>query len=239
MSAIERAEPHAFVVGQVRRNTAPELPMGDGVDPECPAALLEPGVVGGEGARAGLEGDAHRRDVRGVRRVPSEFDEVGYRFERSHRRDAGVPFTNVSRTENRVFFPQAALDQAIGDGTVDLKDGVLTIVAQGRRFALSEAVRVTGEVSGAGDAHEIVGRAKVQGYLEQLGAEILETSMLLGDAAYDVEPGWMGVPIGSFAEHVASDAAKGAREAAARGGAMHPEPTDDEQLLASCFSNNR
>jgi hypothetical protein len=145
----------------------------------------------------------------------------------------------VSRTENRVFFPQAALDQAIGDGTVDLKDGVLTIVAQGRRFALSEAVRVTGEVSGAGDAHEIVGRAKVQGYLEQLGAEILETSMLLGDAAYDVEPGWMGVPIGSFAEHVASDAAKGAREAAARGGAMHPEPTDDEQLLASCFSNNR
>jgi hypothetical protein len=145
----------------------------------------------------------------------------------------------VSRTENRVFFPQAALDQAISDGTVDLRDGELTIVAEGRRFALSEAVRVVGEVGGTGDAHAIVGRAKVRAYLEQLGAEILETSMLLGDSAYDVEPGWVGVPSGSFAEHMVSDARKRARHAVGRGGSTGPEPRSDEELLASFLPNNR
>jgi hypothetical protein len=100
---------------------------------------------------------------------------------------------------NRVFFPQAALDQWIMDGSVELQDGELTILGERRRFRLSEAVHIVREVSGAGDAHELLGRVKTRAYLEQLGAEIVETSMLLGDAAYDVDPGWMGVPVGAFA----------------------------------------
>ena len=103
--------------------------------------------------------------------------------------------------ENRVFFPQAALDQWIVDGAVLLEDGILTIVDEGRRYALTEAVRVLREVSGVGDEHELVGRAKTRTYLEQLGAELVETSMLLGDAAYDVVPGWAGLPVGSFADY--------------------------------------
>jgi hypothetical protein len=105
---------------------------------------------------------------------------------------------------NRVFFPQAALDQWIVDGSVELESGVLTILAEGRRYRLAEAVRVLREVSGGGDSQELVGRVKARMYLEQLGAEIVETSMLLGEAAYDVEPGWLGIPVGTFAEHVGS-----------------------------------
>jgi len=101
--------------------------------------------------------------------------------------------------ENRVFFPQAALDEWIVEGTVVLDDGVLTLVDQGRRYALTEAVRVLREVSGAGDTHDLLGRVKTRSALETQGAELVESSMLLGDAAYDVEPGWVGLPVGPLA----------------------------------------
>ncbi len=122
--------------------------------------------------------------------------------------------------ENRVFFPQAALDQWIVEGTVLLEDGVLTMVDERRQYALTEAVRVLREVSGAGDAHGLIGRVKTRPFLEQLGAELVETSMLLGDAAYDVEPGWVGLPVGTFAEYVAA----------------HPGPESEEAVLAGFLS---
>jgi hypothetical protein len=110
--------------------------------------------------------------------------------------------------ENRFFFPQAALDQWIVDERVDFKDGELTVLGPGRRYKLSEAVHVVREVSGTSDGHgdvELVGRVKGRGALEKLGAEIVETSMLLGDAAYDVEPGWVGSPVVSSAPGAQAD----------------------------------
>lgn len=141
--------------------------------------------------------------------------------------------------ENRVFFPQAALDQWIVDGTVDLADGQLTILGEGRRYELAEAVHVLREVAGSGDPQSLVGRVKTRVALEQLGAEIVESSMLLGDAAYDVDPGWVGTPVGTFAEHVTSDARQKAREA--HGGGREtfgPEPRTDEDLLAKFLEKN-
>jgi hypothetical protein len=38
-------------------------------------------------------------------------------------------------------------------------------------------------------------------YLTELGAEILETSMILGENAYEVVPGFLGSPVGTFREH--------------------------------------
>jgi hypothetical protein len=128
--------------------------------------------------------------------------------------------------ENRFFFPQGALDQWIVDELVELQKSELTILAEGRRYSLAEAVRVLREVSGSVDLHDLVGRVKPRKGLEQLGAEIIETSMLLGDTAYDVEPGWVGTPIGAFAEHTASPAWK-----KARGSRTGPHPKTDEELL--------
>jgi hypothetical protein len=135
--------------------------------------------------------------------------------------------------ENRVFFPQAALDHWIVDGTVELTGGVLTILSEGRRYELLEAVHVVREVSGAGDAHDLLGRVKTLPVLEQLGAELVETSMLLGDAAYDVMPGWIGTPVGAFADHVGSDARRNARS-----GQRGSDPKNDEDLLARFLSRN-
>ena len=107
-----------------------------------------------------------------------------------------ITSVSVEGMPNRVFFPQAALDQWIVDGAVELTKGELTLLGEGRRYTLEEAVRVLREVSGAGDAPKVIGRVKTRAALEQQGAEIVESSMLFGDAAYDVEPGWVGTPIG-------------------------------------------
>jgi hypothetical protein len=127
--------------------------------------------------------------------------------------------------ENRIFFPQVALDEWIVEGTAELQDGELSLLGMGRRYRLAEAVHVVRDASGGGDA-ELVGRVKARVYLEQLGAEIVETSMLLGDAAYDVEPGWIAVPTVPFADFAASGPGK------SRKGGQGAEPKSDEELLA-------
>jgi hypothetical protein len=130
--------------------------------------------------------------------------------------------------QNRVFFPQAALDQWIVDGVVELQRGELTLLTEGRRYAIIEAVHVLREVSGAGDAAEIVDRVKTVASLEELGAELVEGSMLLGDAAYDVVPGWSGAPIESLSMHLAAEA----RKRGPGGKGMTADVRTEEELLA-------
>ncbi|HQY64845.1 MAG: hypothetical protein IPQ09_02670 [Myxococcales bacterium] len=103
--------------------------------------------------------------------------------------------------ENRFFFPQQALDEWIVDGRIELANGELTIVSEGRVYRVAEAVRVLVEVTGAEDENELVGRVKSLAFLQELGAELLEGSMLIGDNAYDVVPGFTAVPPVPYEEH--------------------------------------
>jgi hypothetical protein len=127
----------------------------------------------------------------------------------------------VQRSENRLFFPQSTLDDWIVAGSVEFEDGELVILPEGPRFKLTEAVRVLQEVSGTGDPHELAGRAKDRAELEGLGAELVESSMLLGEAAYDTVPGWFGVPVGPGSGRVAAQKTKEEAEL----------ETDEESLL--------
>jgi len=135
---------------------------------------------------------------------------------------------------NRVFFPQAALDQWISDGKVDLAGDELTIKPEARRYRILEAARILREVTGLQDMNELVGKVKTRQYLSGLGADLLENSMVLGDNAYDVIPGFVGAPIGSFEEHRA-EANGGSPVARARGSAP---PGSDEELLAKFLLGN-
>ncbi len=133
--------------------------------------------------------------------------------------------------QNRIFFPQAALDEWMTDGSVELRGTELTILAEGRKYRLAEAVKIVREVGGAPDHHELVGRVKSVKYLEELGAEIVETSVLLGDNAYDAVPGWLGAPVGTFDEHVA-------HRTGGFGADGFDEPRTDEDLLAKFLVRN-
>ncbi len=102
---------------------------------------------------------------------------------------------------NRVFFPQTSLDDWLGESRAELNGEDLLLRSEGRRYRIIEAVRVVREVTGADDPHELLGRVKTRAFLTELGAEILESSMIMGDNAYDVIQGFVGAPIGSFAEY--------------------------------------
>jgi hypothetical protein len=101
---------------------------------------------------------------------------------------------------NRVFFPQTSLDEWLGENRADIKGEELTLKSEGRRYRIIEAVRVIREVTGADDPHELLGRVKTRAFLSELGAELLESSMIMGDNAYDVVQGFIGAPLGTFAD---------------------------------------
>ena len=107
--------------------------------------------------------------------------------------------------QNRVFFPQTAVDQWGIDGKIDLVGNELILLAEGRRYKVEEAVRIVTEVTGANDDRKIIGKVKPKRALDEIGAELLETSMILGENAYDVVPGWMGTPAGPFNDHLLSE----------------------------------
>lgn len=102
---------------------------------------------------------------------------------------------------NRVFFPQAALDEWVAADRADVRGDELTLTAAKRRYRAVEALRVVREVTGTPDASELVGTVKSRSFLAELGAEILGSSMILGDNAYDVVAGFVGAPTTSFEEH--------------------------------------
>src|SRR5262249_49695021 len=99
------------------------------------------------------------------------------------------------------FFPQAALDQWISEDRVDLVGSELVIKGEGRKYRVLEGVLIIKEVSGGIDQFELVGKVKSVTYSTELGAEVLENSMVLGDLAYEVIPGFVGARIGSFEQH--------------------------------------
>ena len=129
--------------------------------------------------------------------------------------------------KNRVFFPQAALDDWIASDRVDLKNDELLIKTEGRRYRIIEAIRVIREVTGAADIHEVIGKVKTRAFLTELGAELLEGSMIIGDHAYDVTPGFIGAPVGTFADH--RKVTPGAAD----------KPQSDEELLAAFLISER
>jgi hypothetical protein len=132
--------------------------------------------------------------------------------------------------KNRLFFPQAALDTWVVEERIELTNTELTVKVggaagtAGRRYRLVEAAHVLAEVTGTPDPHEILGRVKSKGFLTELGAEMLESSMMIGDNAYDIEPGFLGTPLESFAVF---------HERASQTNEGPPRARTDEELLGA------
>ena len=135
--------------------------------------------------------------------------------------------------QNRIFFPQSALDHWLVEGYVELAGNHLTIVGEGRRYRIAEAVYVIREVAGAPDANDIIGKVKSRVFFEELGAEILQDSMIIGDNAYEVKTGWLGAPTSSFTEYVRE---RQKSEPNLEG--FSEEPRTDEDLLARFLLKN-
>lgn len=131
--------------------------------------------------------------------------------------------------ENRIFFPLGSVEEWESEGKVEVNDVELVVLADARRYRLEEAAHVLREVTGGDCPRALVGKVKSRAQLDEWGAELYDTSMILGDNAYDVVPGWLGTPDKSFAEHTRSAEAENARKSRPD---AEPSPENDEEILA-------
>jgi hypothetical protein len=131
--------------------------------------------------------------------------------------------------DNRIFVSGALLDQWVSVGHVDLGEGVFEVKTTRARYALEEAAHIVKEVTGAGDPSELVGRVRTLSELSALGAEVLDRSLVLGDVAYDVVPGFMASPEGAAGTKVPTHKVLADLSALS---ALRPALKTDEELLA-------
>lgn len=93
---------------------------------------------------------------------------------------------------DRLFVSQSKLEAWIEKGEVTFVDNVLTLLAHGAVYRMAPAIRVTTVLDGA-DGAGLLDRVWTVAELEGRGAEVMYDSVLLGDTAYQGEPGFVGV----------------------------------------------
>jgi hypothetical protein len=108
-----------------------------------------------------------------------------------------------------LFVSQAMLDSWAEQGKIDFVGNVMTLLAgegKGRSYALDPAVRFLKVLGAEKDPNGLVHKVKSASQLRELGAEPAGDSCILGDVAYEVQPGFL-------AEDAALQAAASARPA--------------------------
>jgi len=93
-----------------------------------------------------------------------------------------------------LFVSQALIDTWAEQGRIDFVGNVMTLLAgdgRGRRYALEPAVRFLKVLGVERDPHQLLAKVKPVAQLRAMGAEAVENSVVLGDAAYEVEPGFL------------------------------------------------
>jgi hypothetical protein len=93
-----------------------------------------------------------------------------------------------------LFVSQAMLDTWAEQGKIDFVGHVMTLLAgdgKGRAYQLEPAVRFLKVLGAEVDPHGLVHKVKSCAQLRELGAEPVDDSCILGDVAYEVQPGFL------------------------------------------------
>lgn len=93
-----------------------------------------------------------------------------------------------------LFVSQSMLDTWAGQGKIDFVGNVMTLLAgegQGRSYALEPAVRFMKLLGADADPNGLLHKVKSLTQLRELGAEPVDDSCILGDIAYEVQPGFL------------------------------------------------
>jgi hypothetical protein len=93
-----------------------------------------------------------------------------------------------------LFVAQRTLDSWAERGKIDFVGDVMTLLGgsgKGRSYALDPAVRFMRVVGEEADPNGLLHKVKSRAQLKELGAEQVDSSVILGDVAYEVEPGFL------------------------------------------------
>lgn len=92
----------------------------------------------------------------------------------------------------RIFVSQQRVQQWTEEGRVSVEGNIMNLPELGRTFKLTEAFYVERVVSEGGDAFKLTGRVKTRSQIASLGGEVFLNSLIIGDAAYEGDPGFVG-----------------------------------------------
>ena len=90
----------------------------------------------------------------------------------------------------RMFIAQATLEAWMDSGQAALDGDVVRLQRARRAYRLDAAVRFVSAVSGTDDG--LIGKVLSERRLTELGGELLGDSVLFGDVAFQIEPGYIG-----------------------------------------------
>ena len=90
----------------------------------------------------------------------------------------------------RYFISQQKLEDWILAGSADVQGDRLLVPGEGHSYGLGSAYRFKSLVAGE-DSARLLHKVKTAEQLRALGAEALSDSVVLGDAAYEVEGGFV------------------------------------------------
>ncbi len=90
----------------------------------------------------------------------------------------------------RLFLPHKTLEEWVAEDKVDLQGDKLAVKETSTTYPVTNAVHFIKLVSGE-DVPALVGRVKIDSQIHALGAEHMADSVVLGDAAYEVSPGFV------------------------------------------------
>jgi hypothetical protein len=93
-----------------------------------------------------------------------------------------------------LFVSQAMIDSWADQGRIDFVGNVMTMLSgegKGRSYQLEPAVRFLALLGADQDPHQLLKKVKSVAQLKELGAEVIDSSVVLGDVAYEVEPGFL------------------------------------------------
>lgn len=93
----------------------------------------------------------------------------------------------------RLFLSQALLDTWLEEAKVELAPAGLRLVEDGREVALEGACHFVSLLEGVDDAGWLA-KVKTEHQIKEQGGELWGDSVLLGQSAYEVVPGFVATP---------------------------------------------
>lgn len=118
----------------------------------------------------------------------------------------------------RIFVSQRRIQQWTEEGRISVDGNLLTLPELARSFRLTEAFHVERVVSEGGDTYRLTGKVKTRGQIGTLGGEVFLNSLIIGEAAYEGESGFIGEAL------PATQGAQPAATATAASGRAVPPP---------------
>ena len=98
----------------------------------------------------------------------------------------------------KIFVSQDTIDRWLGSGGIILDGDMLRFCAgPATEMVISPGVYFDQIEGSEQDPYDILGAVKSSPELAQMGAEHYDTSVILGEFAYTVKPGFIAIPVGA------------------------------------------